>query len=186
MLDKKLIEFLSQEDNLNFLLDMERLIPRVKDYIFKKRFELFIKEFITPKLWDNYKIIKVNDDSLLVNDQFSDFFINHNNDKYFHIAINGGIGEQNYYGIIGNRNKFNDSNLNTLTNKLKSKEMEGSWKHWLDWKYFVNKRVDLSLVSNQDEVYVFLKQWSETFWDFAGYIKESLEQTNQTIADNLK
>ena len=177
MFDDKLIDFLSKEENINFLLEIEPLIPKVKGYIFKKILGIFITEYINPKLWPGYETKMINDDYLLIDNKSIDDINTYNNLKYFYISIYGGIGEQNYYGVIGNPNKFNEhlQSLDNLINKLKTKGMKGSWKHWLDWKYFDKDRKELLLLSNPEEIAEFLKQWAENFWEFANDIKESLK-----------
>jgi len=185
--NKRLIEFLAQKDNIQFLIEIESLIPKVKEYIYRARFDKFFNDFIIPKIWEGHSYKKVNDDYIIVNDNYGDKFNNHEDDRYFHLSIYGGIAEQNYYGIIGNPKKFNEQfpKLDNLRNIIKSKEMKGSWKHWLNWKHFDKKREDLLLLSLEEEIEEFFEQWDEVFWGFANYIKNALEETNQSIASLL-
>jgi hypothetical protein len=182
--NERLIEFLAQNDNIQFLIELESLIPRVKEYVYRSRFRKFFNDFIITKIWEGYSHKKINDDYIIVNDNYVDKFIDHENDSFFHLALYGGIAEQNYFGIIGNPNKFNAhiAELHNLKNVLKNKEMEGSWKHWLNWKHFDKKREELLMLSLEEEIDEFFKQWDEVFWEFANYIKKAVEETNQAIA----
>ena len=182
--NERLIEFLAQKENIQFLIEVESLIPKVKEYLYRARFGKFFNDFIIPKIWEGYSHKKVNDDYIIVNDNYVDKLTDHENDFYFHLSLYGGIAEQNYYGIIGNPKKFNDHfpELDNLKNILNNKKMGGSWKHWLNWKHFDKKREELLVLSLEEEIDEFFKQWDEVFWEFANYIKKALEETNQAIA----
>lgn len=177
--DAKLIEFLTQKDNFQFLMEIEKLIPTVKKSFFEKMFNKFIELSITPKLWPGYKIVMTEPNLTIINNLYEE-------NDYFNVAIFLGLSDvNNWYGITGNINLFdsNKKEIQDLKDKLNSLEMTKIYSNWIGWKYFNRNRWDLVGAADIDsELMDFFEDWSESFWDFAGEIKETLEKANQAIA----
>ena len=67
-ISEKQLEFLSQ--NIEFLLEIEPLIPKVKKFIYKKHTIRFVDEYLKKNLWDDYEVTKKKYDILVVNKQY--------------------------------------------------------------------------------------------------------------------
>jgi hypothetical protein len=177
--EDKLIEFLIQKDNFAFLMEIEGLIPKVKNYYFKKMFNKFIEMSVTPKLWPDYKIIPMEPNLTIVNNLYKE-------NIFFNLTIYLGISDQNnWYGITGNINLFDSDikEIRALRNILNSIGMTKVYSNWIGWKYFNRNRWDLVGITDVDsELIDFFGDWSESFWDFADKIKESLEVANKAIS----
>ena len=172
---EKLIEFLSEPENMKFLLEIEQRIPEVKEYYYRAHFDAFMQEFIIPKAWEGYKTDVSGDDFKLVEKNGSSATL-------LCIAIYIGTREENnYYGVIGPPNFDEQSEVQELKSILSGKGMKGRWTHWLAWKYFDRNRSELLSLPLGRPSEEFLEQWAQTFWSFANDIRLKLEPVNMAL-----
>jgi len=175
-ISEKQLEFLYQ--HIDFLLEIEPLIPKVKKFIYKKHTLQFVDEYLKNNLWDDYEVTKKINDILVVNKQYR-------GDRFFHLALYAGGDDSNaYYGIVGNRNKFKleFDELQNLKNEIE-KHDTSMWTHWLGYKYFESRKQEdiLDLISSGKGLMNFYKSWDEEFWLFGNSVKQLLETTNEAI-----
>ena len=170
------LEFLSQQ--VDFLLEIESLLPKVKSYVYKKCITQFRDDVLPDKCWDGYEIRVLGDNLIIENQKYS-------GKKYFHPTIYVGTGDRNnYYGVTGNKSIFDQSTpeLDALKKTLEQHETS-RWTHWIGYRYFINrKREELWEISlSQEALNSFYQQWSEEFWSFAESIRESIENLNKSL-----
>jgi hypothetical protein len=183
-IDGRLIEFLAQIDNINFLIDIEKYIPKVKEYFFNKRFDKFV-EIISEDIWPNYNF--ETDDSFLYI-----YHKKHGEDDFFCFFIYlspflGSSEANNYFGVYGDE-KIVESDIKEvvkLLNFLKAKGMK-KWQYLIAYNFFERPRNHLFHLKNEGELIDFFKDWSEQFWDFANETKEILEKANEGILRKSK
>ena len=181
---EKLIEFLAQAENISFLLDIVPLIPKVKDYKYKKCYEEFANKYIYPKVWSGYSTIPDDDDNILfINDSYQ-------GNDYFHIHVNvGQNGKTNWYGILGNENIFNlpSPELQDLRRILEEEKVIKEDRHYVAYKYLPRNREELLRLPFDKSMEDFFDYWADIFWAFAENVKNAIEVANGAIqSKNVK
>ena len=98
------LEFMAQQ--VDFLLEIESLLPKVKQYVNEKCLNQFYNEYLPEKLRNGYET-KISGDNLLIEN------VNYKGPKFFHLSIYIGLGYgQNFFGVIGNADIFNSGDPN--------------------------------------------------------------------------
>jgi hypothetical protein len=171
----KIIEYLSQPENLSFLLEIEELIPKAKTFLFNQGFKLFTNG-IQKKLWDGYKTSTEKDDLIISSAQYK-------SNSHFNLAVYLGEGDKNnYFGIIGPTDHDNlIINTNPMQEVLNDFSMNNRWRHWGAWIYFKRNRSEILTLSS-DNMGILIDEWIEEFWEFADKIRPEIEILNNTIS----
>jgi len=170
----KIIEFLSHPENMKFLLELETLIPIVKEFHHKKAIDVF-ERMIKEKIWDDYKS-DTSDENLII------FKSGYKNEKYFKLGIYLGRTYQNcFYGITSTTPfstlKPDSDDLDSYTSDRKMAQGNP----WQTYKFFNKNRSELFNCFTQESLEEFFEDWSETFWEFANHVKQYIENLNDRL-----
>ena len=170
----KIVEFLSQPENMKFLLEVETLIPKVKNYHHKKCINVFEK-LIKEKIWEDYE-------SNTAHEVLTIFKTGYKNEKYFKLGIYLGQSYQNcFYGISSstafNTLKPDSDDLESYSSDRKMLQSDP----WPAYKRFEKNRSELFNFFTPESLEGFFEDWSETFWEFADDVKEHIEKLNDRL-----
>lgn len=179
---KAIIEFLSEPENMTFLLDIEPLIPEVRNHKYEKCFEKFLKDYLLPlpEIWINYSYEITNNTFFLINGDFK-------GENYFRLHVHvGDRDKNNWYGIYGSEETLGRPipEFEKLRELLKSEGVIKRDKYVLAYEYFPRNRKELLTIPNE-AIDDFLMEWSEIFWNFAGNIKSAVEASNEILSKNM-
>ena len=174
-----IIEFLAEPENMGFLLDIEPLIPKVKEYKYFKSFEDFQRNYLIPEIWPKYSYELKDNTFILETEKFK-------GDDFFKIHVHVGEKDKNnWYGIYGGE-IFNRPNLEfqKLKDILENQGVNKRDKWVPAFQYFSRNRMELLTLPNEalDD---FLMEWSEIFWNFANNVKSAVEASNEIILQNM-
>jgi hypothetical protein len=170
------LEFLAQQ--VDFLVEIESLLPKVKAYVNRKCLDQFIDEILPSKLWGGYKKSVAGNILTIENEYYK-------GSKYFHLTIFIGTGDRNnYYGVSGDKELIDASDLRLEPlKKVLEKHGASSWRNWLGYLYFSSRSRDeiwpISL--SQDALSHFYEQWNSEFWEFAESVREPVEKVNESL-----
>jgi hypothetical protein len=166
----KIIEYLTQPENLTFLLEIEPLIPKVKTYVFNKGFNLFDVE-IQKKLWAGCKTANERDDFTISSEQYK-------SNEHFNLAVYLGEGDRNnYYGIIGSADHDDlIIKTNPMQKIVNDFSMNNRWRHWAVWTYFRGDRREM--LKSSDNMGNLISEWVEEFCEFAEAVRPELDKIN--------
>ena len=173
-----MIEFLTQPDNMRFLLEIEPLIKETINYKYKKQYEMFLQEYLYPDIWTSYLSNLDNNTLILIRETFQE-----KEKGYFKIHVHVGQRDiNNWYGIYGEEEKLNQPihEFQVLKELLKKQGVTKKDGETLAYEYFLTDRKNL-LVLPEKEIAGFLKEWSDIFWNFAENIKSAVEAANEII-----
>ena len=172
---EKLLEFLIEPENMQFLLEIEPLIPEAKDYKYKVCFDLFMEKFIRPRLWPGYRVDIADTEVTLVEDAGSSAAL-------LHIAVDISQNDRNnWYGVIGSSDLDQHREVQHLHRVLEERVLQSRWKHWLAFTYFARNRSELMHIPLGQPCEDFLEQWAEDFWSFAAEIRTEIESVNTVL-----
>ena len=172
---EKLIEFLSEPENMKFLLEIEPHVQEAKKYKYRACFDTFLEKFIIPRIWEGYKDDVTGGDFKIVENIGSPTTL---------LSISIYIGTEdrnNYYGVIGSPMLDDQSVVKELKSILSGRGLRVRYAHWLAWKYFDRNRTELLSLSLGQPSEELLEQWAETFWSFANDIRSKIESVNMAL-----
>jgi len=178
-----LVEFLSQPDNMRFLLELEhdKLISKAKAYKYERGLDYFVKKYITPSVWPGYTARKVNTELRLINNRY-----NEERDFYIYVDVNTNSEcDVCWYGVNGSLESFNRSDFpeavefhNRLTNDGLTIEPNRGYGAY---NYFKRERIEFLTIPD-DSLDLFFSEWKVTFWEFANNIRNAIEKVNSALA----
>jgi hypothetical protein len=171
--EQKIIEFLSQGQNLNFLFKLETQIPKVRDHLRKELNGAFFE--MLPK--DEYARASDKSNIYCKNRDFQDA-------KYYYLGICIRLdADEAFFGIIGPHGiDTANPHYEPLQSKLKTLGMQGHWRNWFVWKDFSTQDMNkVYLELKADNAKGIFENWLAEFNDFKEDIKPTLEALNQWI-----
>jgi hypothetical protein len=179
--EQKIIEFLSQGQNLNFLFELGDLLPKVRQHLRKELNAAFREALSKSPVLEGYQLVSDGNDIYYKNHNYQD-------SKYYHLGVCVRLdADETFFGIIGSRDIDSaNPHYESLQSKLKTFGMQGPWKNWFVWKAFSAHTImnEVYLQLKADNALGIFEDWIAEFNEFAEALRPNLEALNQWISSN--
>jgi hypothetical protein len=185
--EDKIVEFMIQPENLDFILQLEPYITKAKEKIAEKNMGAF-KDKMQELSIENCKQ-DFHDETFVIS--FNQTKVETNQlEKYFKHGIFIGPYDKNFlFGIIGPKGGFNTypSEAQEIKKILTEQKMKWDWPqargfhHWAAWKFFDRQRSEMIHSTKETAVEDFSECAMNEFSHFVEITKVELEKLNNCI-----